>query len=323
MRHRGGIFLNDMPLGPRKTFIDCSRSFDLDRVEALRGPQGNLPEQDALGGAPIVATSPAATFSGRCAGGCGDRAWRPSYARGRLAGPGDSRRRGPSAAGTARRRIHDRVDPLTGTTVDDTPIVSRLASANAPGNRPTATGDPLSPTGRPTFAIRRCSTCTSPTPQPGGRNGSRAPQPFDDTLYLARSGCGGSRRRGLRQRDFDCTTADVALDLSQSTSSILERPQRSSGTWSARGTTGVCGSRARSPGSPAPGSRRARVAGRHRRVLDDLQVDGHGPDRSRRLRSVALRIGQRTSRRARDCALGASEYDAVTEAPPTARRGGQ
>src|SRR5688572_4638945 len=193
-----GIFLNDTPLPPGRgeTFNRLFPvTFDLDRVEVLRGPQGGLLGQDALGGAiRFVVNDPSlTTFSAQvrtevAATARGD----PSYEAGAALG-------GPVIPDVVGFRISgwyrsdggyiDRVDPLTGTTVDDN--ANRISTGSFRAAVTWQPTDSLRVTPLLTYQstdIRNPSVFYSHLSDPAAgelRNGSQTPQPFDDTLYLA------------------------------------------------------------------------------------------------------------------------------------------
>jgi outer membrane receptor protein involved in Fe transport len=122
------VFLDDTPLPPGRgeTFLRAYPiAFDLDRVEVLRGPQGGLLGQDALGGAVrFVVNEPSLTTYGGLAR--TELAWTergdPSYEAGAaLGGPVTPDVLGFRLSGWYRSDggYIDQVSLLTGSTVDD------------------------------------------------------------------------------------------------------------------------------------------------------------------------------------------------------------
>jgi outer membrane receptor protein involved in Fe transport len=220
----------------------------------------------------------------------------------------------------------DRVDPLTGTTVDDN--ANRISTGSFRAAVTWQPTDSLRVTPLLTYQstdIRNPSVFYSHLSDPAAgelRNGSQTPQPFDDTLYLAalkiiadHAGMDFSSVISYLHR-----TADVALDLSpidvidpvsapattqQDVFSLEARlgsaDPEAALTWLA----GAWLSSARVAEASIVGS----LDDSYRSTVTDLtDLAGFG--------QVALRIGQHFTASA-GLRVGRAEYDSVTEVPPT------
>ena len=332
-----GLFLNDTPLPPGRgeTFHRLYPvTFDLDRVEVLRGPQGGLLGQDALGGAiRFVVNDPSVTtFSGQvrtevAATARGD----PSYEAGAALG-------GPVIADVLGFRVSgwhrsdggyiDRVDPLTGSTVDDNANGISTASFRAAVTwQPT---DSLRVTPLLTYQstdIRNPSVFHEFLSDPAAgelRNGSQTPQPVDDALYLAalkvvadHGGVDFSTVISYLHR-----TLDAALDLSPidvidplravatQQQDVLSLEARLASADPEAALTWLAGAWVSSARVDEASVVRSFDDSYRSTVTDLTDLAGFG--------QVALRIGQHLTASA-GLRVGRAEYDSVTEVPLSTR----
>jgi outer membrane receptor protein involved in Fe transport len=332
-----GIFLNDTPLPPGRgeTFHRLYPvTFDLDRVEVLRGPQGGLLGHDALGGAfRFIVNDPSlTTFSGQV------RTEVAATARGDLSYEAGAALGGPMIADVLGCRVSgwyrsdggyiDRVNPLSGATVDDNANPISTASFRAAVTwQPT---DSLQLTPLFTYQstdIRNPSTFYVHLSDPAAgdlRNGNQTEQPFDDTLYLAALKVMAEHGSAELSTviSYLHRTADAALDLSPidviDPLSALATQQQDVFSFEARlasadpdaALTWLAGawlSSSRVVETSIVGS----FDDSYRSTVTDLtDLAGFG--------QVALRIGQHVTASA-GLRVGRSEYDSVTEVPPSTR----
>ena len=332
-----GLFLNDTPLPPGRgeTFHRLYPvTFDLDRVEVLRGPQGGLLGQDALGGAiRFVVNEPSVTtFSGQV------RTEVATTARGDPSYEGGAALGGPVIAEVLGFRVSgwyrsdggyiDRVDPLTGTSVDDN--ANRISTASF---RAAVTWQPTDSLRVTPLLTYQSTDISNPSvfheflsdPAAGElRNGSQTPQPVDDALYLAalevvadHGGVDLSTVISYLHR-----TVEAALDLSPidviDPLSAVATQQQDVFSLEAR----LASADPEAPLTWLAGAwlSSARVAeasivgtfdDSYRSTITDLtDLAGFG--------QVALRIGQHLTATA-GFRVGRSEYDSVTEVPPSRR----
>ena len=329
-----GIFLDDTPIPPGRgdTFLrSFPLTFDLDRVEVLRGPQGTLLGERTLGGAVrFIPNQPSlTTFTGLV------RTELASTARGDASYEAGAAAGGPVIPDVLGFRVSgwyrsdggyvDRVDPFTGTTLDDN--ANRSVSKSIRGALTWAPTDSLRVTPSLTYqsvGIRDPSGFETDfsgfetdlsRPEAGElRHAHLVQRPFNDTFHLAAlkltAGFGTTELSTVTSY-FHRTAAavfdgdDDQADLRQTVFSQEARLTSDDPTAALSWVAGVWYSSARNrlTTRTSTGQDDIYVAG----VTDETQLDAFG--------QIALRMTERLTASA-GLRIGRAKYDAATEVPP-------
>jgi outer membrane receptor protein involved in Fe transport len=331
-----GIFLDDTPIPPARgdsLFRSFPFSFDLDRVEVLRGPQGTLLGQRTLGGAVrFIPNQPSlTTFTGLA------RTELASTARGDASYEAGAATGGPMIPNVLGFRVSgwyrsdggyvDRVDPSTGVTLDDN--TNRSVNKSVRGALTWAPTDSLRITPSLTYqslGIRDPSSFDTylSNPEAGDlRHGNHLQRPFGEAFHLAAlnltAGIGTMdlstvtsyfHRTAAALFDYEGNQADLTQTVFSHEARLTSADPTAALSWVA----GVCYSSARNreTSRTAPGQDDIHVAG----MTDETQLEAFGQIafrmKERLTASAGLRIGSSKY-------IGRSKYDAGTGVPPTLR----
>jgi iron complex outermembrane receptor protein len=330
-----GVFIDDarVPAARGDTFLrSFPWAFDLDRVEVLRGPQGTLLGQGTLGGGVrFIMNQPSlTTFSGLARGEFSTTArGAASYETGAAAG-------GPLVTDALGYRVSgwyrtdggyvDRIDPLTGATVE--------ANSNKQWGKSGRAALTWAPTGgvdiTPSFDYESFSIRDTPvfywalSDPKGGilRNGSLVQQPYQGSFYLASV----KLHAALRVADLSAVTSyfhrtdavtvdwsDAAFlrgDLRQRTFSQELRLSSADPSAALTWIVGSFYSAARNHEASSVVTAFGDVENPNATRIDESQLEGFG--------HIGFRMTQRLTASA-GVRIGRDRYDALTETPQVLR----